>query len=493
MPIIPKTKTRMPVLPPAERRTNWQEVASGYTLAQAVAEAQRCLQCQDPVCEQGCPVNVPIRDFIARIVAGDIAGAARTMRTKNLLPAICGRVCPQEIQCEVRCVVFGKQQPVAVGHLERFVADWERAHGDEEGAASVPSLGQKVAVIGSGPAGLTAASDLARLGYGVTVFEALHALGGVLRYGIPEFRLPKAILAEDVARLMVLGVEFQTNMVIGKTVTIDQLFEEFGYDAVFIGTGAGTPKFMSIPGENLQGVYSANEFLTRVNLMHANDFPNHDTPVHKGSRVAVVGAGDTAMDAVRTAIRLGAQEAHIVYRRSESEMTARDEEYHHALEEGALFDWQTQPVAVLGEAGWVHGLQCVRTELGEPDESGRRRPVDKPGSEFVIDVDTVIIALGTNPNPLVPRTTAGLDTDREGRVLASLETGATSRAGVYAGGDIVTGAATVILAMGAGRAAAAAIDAYLKDKAGGPHKAQPGDEAERHDSTEEREPAERGT
>jgi glutamate synthase (NADPH/NADH) small chain len=493
MPIIPKTKTKMPVLPPAERRTNWQEVASGYTFAQAVAEAQRCLQCQDPVCEQGCPVNVPIREFIARIVAGDIAGASRAMRTKNLLPAICGRVCPQEIQCESRCVVFGKQQPVAVGHLERFVADWERTNlkGDD---ASLPSpRDQKVAVIGSGPAGLTAAADLARLGYRVTVFEALHALGGVLRYGIPEFRLPKAILVEDVARLTDLGVEFQTNVVIGKTVTIDQLFEDLGFDAVFIGTGAGTPKFMNIPGENLQGVYSANEFLTRVNLMHANDFPNHDTPVHRGSRVAVVGAGDTAMDAVRTAIRLGAAEAHIVYRRSESEMTARDEEYHHALEEGAIFDWQTQPVAVLGEAGWVRGLQCVRTELGEPDASGRRRPVDKPGSDFALDVDTVIIALGTNPNPLLPRTTAGLDTDSEGRVIASLESGATSRRGVFAGGDIVTGAATVILAMGAGRVAAAAIDRYLRNEAEHPTGDLPAEIATPKGQRQERLSAERSS
>jgi glutamate synthase (NADPH/NADH) small chain len=483
----------MPVLQPAERRTNWQEVASGYTMAQAVAEAQRCLQCQDPVCEQGCPVNVPIRDFISRIVAGDIAGASRAMRTKNLLPAICGRVCPQEIQCESRCVVFGKQQPVAVGHLERFVADWERANLEKKDTGSSPPRDQKVAVIGSGPAGLTVAADLARLGYKVTVFEALHALGGVLRYGIPEFRLPKAILVEDVDRLTALGVEFQTNVVIGKTVTIDQLFEDLAYDAVFIGTGAGTPKFMNIPGENLRGVYSANEFLTRVNLMHANDFPNHDTPVHRGSRVAVVGAGDTAMDAVRTAIRLGAAEAHIVYRRSESEMTARDEEYHHALEEGAIFDWQSQPVAVLGDEGWVRGLKCVRTELGEPDASGRRRPVDKPGSEFVLDVDTVIIALGTNPNPLVPRTTDGLDTDGEGRVTASLETGATSREGVYAGGDIVTGAATVILAMGAGRVAAAAIARYLTDKAERVAADYPGNQTTSERQPEERQPAERSS
>lgn len=465
MPVIPPTKTTMPVLSPVERRTNWNEVARGYTLAQAVAEAQRCLQCQDPVCEQGCPVNVPIRDFIACIVAGDMAGAVRTMKSKNLLPAICGRVCPQETQCEVRCVVYGKQQSVAIGHLERFVADWDRANGGVEAMDEGPDRGQKVAIIGSGPAGLTAASDLARLGYGVTVFEALHALGGVLRYGIPEFRLPKTILDEDVMRLRAMGVEFRTNVVIGKTVTIDQLFEELGYDAVFIGTGAGTPKFMGVPGENLRGVYSANEFLTRVNLMHANDFPHHDTPVRRGNRVAVIGAGDTAMDAVRTAIRLGATEAHIVYRRSETEMTARDEEYHHAVEEGAIFDWQTQPVRILGEEGWVTGLECVRMDLGDPDESGRRRPIARRGSELVMPVDSVIIALGTNPNPLVPQTTHGLETNEEGCVLADLETGATSRSGVYAGGDIVTGAATVILAMGAGRTAAASIDRYLQEKA----------------------------
>jgi len=465
MPIIRPTKTKMPVRPSEARRTNWEEVALGYTSAQAMAEALRCLQCQDPVCELGCPVNVPIREFIADIAAGDFAAAARAMKRRNLLPAICGRVCPQENQCELLCVVNGKQQAVAIGNLERFAADWEAAQGLTQAATAPAKRPQKIAVIGSGPSGLTAACDLALLGYGVTVFEALHALGGVLRYGIPEFRLPKAILEEDIERLQAMGVEFQTNVVVGKTVTIDQLLEEMGYSAIFIGTGAGTPKFLGVPGENLKGVYSANEFLTRVNLMHARDFPRFDTPVHRGSGVAVIGAGDTAMDAVRTAIRLGAKEAHIVYRRTEQEMGAREEEYHHAQEEGAVFDWLTQPVGFVGgEDGWVRGMRCIRMELGAADESGRRRPVPVDGSEFVLPVDTVVVALGTNPNPLVPQTTAGLATNAHGCVVADEETGATTREGLYAGGDIVTGAATVILAMGAGRKAAAAIHAYLQEK-----------------------------
>src|SRR3990172_1772374 len=392
MPIIRPTKTKMPVRPSEARRTNWEEVALGYTSAQAMAEALRCLQCQDPVCELGCPVNVPIREFIADIAAGDFAAAARAMKRRNLLPAICGRVCPQENQCELLCVVNGKQEPVAIGHLERFAADWERTHDPTSVAPALATRSGKVAIIGSGPAGLTAACDLALLGYGVTVFEALHTLGGVLRYGIPEFRLPKVILAEDIARLEAMGVEFQTNVVVGKTVTIDQLLE-MGYGAIFIGTGAGTPKFLGVPGENLKGVYSANEFLTRVNLMHANDFPRFDTPVHRGSSVAVIGAGDTAMDAVRTAIRLGASAAHIVYRRTEAEMGARAEEYHHASEEGAIFDWLTQPLGFVGDAdGWVRGMRCIRMELGAADESGRRRPVPVGGSAFVLPVDTVVIA-----------------------------------------------------------------------------------------------------
>jgi glutamate synthase (NADPH/NADH) small chain len=374
-------------------------------------------------------------------------------------------VCPQESQCELLCVVNGKQQPVAIGNLERFAADWEAAHGLTKAAPPVTTRPERIAIIGSGPSGLTAACDLALLGYKVTVFEALHALGGVLRYGIPEFRLPKVILEEDIERLQAIGVEFQTNVVVGKTVTIDQLTDEMGFSAVFIGTGAGTPKFLGVPGENLKGVYSANEFLTRVNLMHARDFPRFDTPVHRGQRVAVIGAGDTAMDAVRTAIRLGAKEAHIVYRRTQEEMSAREEERHHAMEEGATFDWLTQPVGFVGdEQGWLRGMRCIRMELGEPDASGRRRPVPVEGSEFVMPIDTAVIALGTNPNPLVPQTTEGLQTNPHGCIVADEATGATTREGLYAGGDIVTGAATVILAMGAGRKAAAAIHTYLEAK-----------------------------
>ena len=465
MPIVRRTKTKMPVLPSEERRGSWEEVALGYTPAQAMAEALRCLQCQDPVCEQGCPVNVPICEFIADVAAGDFGAAVTALKRKNLLPAICGRVCPQEHQCELLCVINGKQEPVAIGHLERFAADWERSHGLDAATAPAARRPEKVAIVGSGPAGLTVAYDLALLGYGVTVYEALHTLGGVLAYGIPAFRLPKSLLAEDIARLEALGVEFQTNVVVGKTVTIDQLQDEMGYGAIFIGTGAGTPRFLGVPGENLKGVYSANEFLTRVNLMHAYEFPRFDTPVHHGSSMAVIGAGDTAMDAVRTAIRLGAKEAHIVYRRTEAEMGARAEEYHHASEEGAIFDWLTQPLGFVGDAdGWVRGMRCLRMELGEPDESGRRRPVPVEGSEFLIPVNTVVIALGTNPNPLLPQTTWGLETDAAGCVVADPETGATTREGLFAGGDIVTGAATVILAMGAGRKAAGAMHVYLQGK-----------------------------
>lgn len=465
MPIIYPHKIEMPCRDPEERRSSWDEVALGYTEAQAVAEARRCLQCQDPLCELGCPVNVPIREFIRCVALRDFEGAARAIRRQNILPAICGRVCPVEHQCEFHCVVLGKQEPVAIGRLERFVADWQRAHPSSGAGEAVARRPGKVAIVGSGPSGLTAASDLAQLGYPVTVFEALHAIGGVLRYGIPEYRLPKAIVDEDVEHLQSMGVEFQTNVIIGKTVTIDQLLDEEGYDAVFIGTGAGCPLFLNIPGENLKGVYSANEFLTRVNLMHAYSFPAFDTPVRRPRKAAVIGAGDTAMDGVRAAIRLGAEEAHIVYRRSEQEKGARDEDYRRAAEEGAIFDWLTLPARVLGdENGWVAGLECIRTELGEPDESGRRRPIPVPGSEFTIACDLVVIALGTNPNPLVPQATTGLETDAHGCIVADPETGATSREGVYAGGDIVTGAATVILAMGAGRKAAAAIHGYLTEK-----------------------------
>ena len=468
MPIVYPKKTDMPCGDPAVRRTDWSEVALGYTPERALAEARRCVQCQDPLCEQGCPVNVPIRDFIYCLARDDVEGAARTIRSKNILPAVCGRVCPVEHQCEQLCIVLGKQEPVGIGRLERYVADWERQHGSTDSAARVERRDEKVAVIGSGPAGLTVASDLAQLGFQVTVFEALHALGGVLRYGIPEYRLPKAIVEEDVERLRGMGVEFQTNVIVGKTITIDQLMDEMGYGAVFVGTGAGAPKFMGIPGENLKGVYSANEFLTRVNLMHANEFPDYDTPVRRPKRAAVIGAGDTAMDGVRTAIRMGAEEAHIVYRRSETEKGARDEDYRRAIEEGAIFDWLTLPVRFIGdEQSCVRAMECLRMELGEPDESGRRRPIPIEGSEFTMEVDLVVIALGTSPNPLIPQTTDGLRTDPHGCVEADPETGATTREGVFAGGDIVTGAATVILAMGAGRKAATAIREYLDRKAGG--------------------------
>jgi glutamate synthase (NADPH) small chain len=467
MPIVYPHKTPMPCKDPVERRGNWDEVAEGYTVERAIAEASRCLSCQDPVCEQGCPVNVPIRDFVRAVALGDFQGAADTIRRRNLLPAICGRVCPVEHQCESHCVLSPRQCPVAIGRLERFVADWEREHG-RGGENTAPHVwrNQKVAVVGSGPAGLTVASDLAQVGYPVSIFEALHAFGGVLRYGIPQYRLPKEIVDEDIEHLKALGVEFVRDVIIGKTITIDQLIDEFGYSAVFVGTGAGSPIFMNIPGENLKGVYSANEFLTRVNLMHAFSFPKYDTPVRRPRRAAVIGAGDTAMDAVRCAIRLGAEEGHIVYRRSEVEKGARAEDYERARDEGVIFDWLTLPQRFLGdETGWVRGLECIRTELGEPDESGRRRPVPVPGSEFTMEADLVIIALGTNPNPLVPHTTSALDVDRHGCIVADPQTGATSRQGVFAGGDIVTGAATVILAMGAGRKAAAAIHEYLQQVA----------------------------
>ena len=467
MPIVYPHKTAMPVRDAEERRHTWDEVAEGYTVARAVAEARRCLICQDPVCEQGCPVNVPIREFVRHVRNGNFAGAADTIRRRNLLPAICGRVCPVEHQCEARCVLQPHQDPVGIGRLERFVADWERDHASG-GQTAAPAVwrAQKVGIIGSGPAGLTVASDLGQLGYPVTIFEALHKFGGVLRYGIPQYRLPKEIVDEDIAHLEALGVEFVRDVIIGKTVTIDQLLDEFGYEALFVGTGAGSPVFLDIPGENLKGIYSANEFLTRVNLMKAFAFPEYDTPLSRPKKVAVIGAGDTAMDAVRCSIRLGAEEGHIVYRRSEKEKGARAEDYELARDEGVIFDWLKLPKRFLSDGnGWVRGLECVRTELGAPDASGRRRPVEVPGSEFTMEADLVVIALGTNPNPLVPRTTDDLEVDDHGCIVADTATGATSRPGVFAGGDIVTGAATVILAMGAGRRAATAIHAYLERRA----------------------------
>jgi glutamate synthase (NADPH/NADH) small chain len=463
MPMIYPNKVEMPSRDPVERRGSWDEVALGYTVERAVAEARRCLQCQEPLCELGCPVNVPIREFIRLVALERLDEAAAVIRSKNLLPAICGRVCPVEHQCELRCVLRGRQEPVAIGRLERFVADWERAHRTTAPATPPVQRAEKVAIVGSGPAGLTVASDLVQRGYRVTVLEALHAFGGVLRYGIPEYRLPKSIVDEDVARLEELGVEFDRDVIVGRTVTIDQLFDEHGYAAVFVGTGAGSPVFLDVPGENLKGVYSANEFLTRVNLMHAYAFPEYDTPVRRPRRAAVVGAGDTAMDAARCCVRLGAEETHVVYRRSEQEKGARAEDYRRACEEGVVFDWLTVPTRFLGDdGGWVTAIECLRTELGEPDESGRRRPTPIPGSELTLEADLVVIALGTNPNPLVPQATSDLAVDAHGCIVADPATGATSRRGVFAGGDIATGAATVIRAMGAGRRAASAIDEFIR-------------------------------
>jgi len=447
---------------PARRATNFEEVCYGYNLDEATLEASRCLGCKNPRCVAACPVGVRIPEFIAALRDGDLKGAAAVIARDSSLPSICGRVCPQETQCEGSCVLGIKGEPVAIGKLERFVGDWKLGHPDT-GAAPAPRNGRRVAVVGSGPAGLACASDLAKMGYGVKIFEALHKVGGVLVYGIPEFRLPKEmIVAREIDEVRRLGVEIETDVIVGRTVTVDSLLDEEGYDAVFIGSGAGLPRFMGIPGENLNGVVSANEFLTRANLMRAYD-EAYDTPIHAGRRVAVVGGGNVAMDAVRTARRLGA-EATIVYRRSEKELPARAEEVHHAKEEGIRFRMLTNPVEVLGTGeGWVRGMRCVEMELGEPDASGRRSPVVKEGSEFDIECDVVVMALGTSPNPLLAATTEGLETDRRGCIAADA-CGATSRPGVFAGGDAVTGAATVILAMGAGRTAAKAIDEYIRMK-----------------------------
>lgn len=445
---------------PAIRATNFEEVCYGYNLEEAQLEASRCLDCKNPRCVAACPVGLKIPRFIAALREGDLTAAAAIIGEDSSLPSICGRVCPQESQCEGACILGIKSEPVAIGKIERYIGDWKLAHSDELPHPTAPKNGRKVAVVGSGPAGLACASDLAKWGYEVTVFEALHKVGGVLVYGIPEFRLPKEqIVRREIAEVERLGVKFETDVIVGRTVTIDSLLDEEGFDAVFIGSGAGLPRFMGIEGENLNGVVSANEFLTRANLMHAYD-EQYDTPIYVGQRVVVVGGGNVAMDAVRTAKRLGA-EATIVYRRSEQELPARVEEVHHAKEEGIEFRMLTNPVAVLGnEQGWVTGIRCVEMELGEPDESGRRSPIVKQGSEFEIVCDVVIMALGTSPNPLIASTTAGLETNRRGCITATDE-GATTREGVFAGGDAVTGAATVILAMGAGRKAARAIDEYL--------------------------------
>ena len=470
MAIDPK-KHEMPSQDPQVRAHNFNEVALGYEEATALAEAARCLNCKNQPCVAGCPVNVHIPEFIAKIKEGDFEGAYQIIASTSSLPAVCGRVCPQETQCEQLCTLGKKFEPVGIGRLERFVADW---HNDQEALKANPpkSNGHKVAIVGSGPAGLTCAGDLARKGYKVTIFEALHTPGGVLVYGIPEFRLPKAIVAREVEGLKDLGVDVETNVVIGKTLTIDEIFD-MGYEAVFVGSGAGLPSFMHIPGESLRGVYSANEYLTRSNLMKAFRDDNPDTPIMKGGKVAVVGGGNVAMDAARTALRLGAEHVYIVYRRSMEELPARAEEVEHAKEEGIDFRLLNNPVEVLGyqnpddprdpKNGTVRGLRCIKMELGEPDASGRRRPVPIEGSEFDLDVDAVVIAIGTSPNPLIKNTTEGLEVNRKGGIVVD-EGGLTSREGIYAGGDAVTGAATVISAMGAGKVAAASIDEYLQNK-----------------------------
>ena len=455
-------KVPIPEQTPEERIKNFKEVALGYTPEQAKEEAFRCLQCKTRPCVAGCPVNVKIPEFIKKVAEGDFDEAFRILASENCLPAICGRVCPQETQCEILCVRGKKGEPVAIGRLERFVADHAMEHMTQE-TPEIKKNGIKVAIAGGGPAGLTCAGELARRGYDVTIFEALHALGGVLMYGIPEFRLPKRLVAKEIANALNLGVKIEKNVIIGKSIKVDELFEE-GFKAVFIGCGAGLPSFLKIEGENLNGVYSANEFLTRANLMKAYDFPNVPTPIKIGKRVAVVGGGNVAMDAARTAKRLGAEEVYIVYRRSETELPARAEEVHHAKEEGIIFRLLRNPVKILGKDGWVTGMECVEMELGEPDESGRRRPVVKKGSNFNFPVETVIIAIGGTPNPLIRQTTPGLEVQKWGGIVVDETTMKTSKDGVYAGGDIVTGAATVILAMGAGKIAARAIHEALQKK-----------------------------
>lgn len=462
MPNMRMTRNEMPTQEPKVRARNFEEVALGYTAEQAMDEAARCLNCKHQPCVKGCPVNIHIPAFIAHMAKGEFEEAYQVIHESSALPAVCGRVCPQENQCEKYCVRGIKGEGVAIGRLERFAADYHNAHYDKPVVKPAPN-GHKCAIIGSGPAGLTCAGDLARLGYEVTVFEALHIAGGVLMYGIPQFRLPKEIVQKEIQGLKEMGVAFETNMVIGRVLSIDELMEEQGFEAVFIGSGAGLPKFMNIPGENLKGVYSANEFLTRMNLMKAY-LPNSNTPVQHAKKVAVVGGGNVAMDAARCALRLGAEEVSIVYRRSLEELPARHEEVEHAMEEGIDFKLLHNPTEILGDSkSNCIGMRCIRMELGAPDESGRRRPVPIPDSEFVMEVDCVIMALGTAPNPLIKSTTEGLDTQRWGGIITD-ETGLTSRKGVWAGGDAVTGAATVILAMGAGKTAAKAMDAYIQGK-----------------------------
>lgn len=448
---------------PKVRATNFEEVCYGYNIEEAREEAARCIQCKNPKCVGGCPVSIDIPGFIKEVTEGNIEEAFQVISKYSALPAVCGRVCPQETQCEQKCIRAIKGDAVSIGKLERFVADWAREHHITPEQPKEKN-GRKVAVIGAGPAGLTCAGDLAKMGYDVTIFEALHEPGGVLVYGIPEFRLPKdSVVKKEIENVISLGVKIETNVVIGKSTTIDELMDEEGYEAVFIGSGAGLPKFMGIPGENANGVFSANEYLTRNNLMKAFD-KDYDTPIIAGKKVAVIGGGNVAMDAARTALRLGAQ-VYIVYRRGEAELPARVEEVHHAKEEGIIFKLLTNPKEIIvNENGWVSGMRCVQMELGEPDESGRRRPVEKKDSEFVLELDTVIMSLGTNPNPLISSTTKGLDTNKYKCIIADEETGMTSREGVFAGGDAVTGAATVILAMGAGKAAAVGIDKYIKSK-----------------------------
>ncbi len=468
--LTPKERLKIPRHPmieqdPMERSHNFNEVNLGYTAQLAMAEADRCLQCPKPTCVEGCPVHIQIKDFIGLIAEGDFLGAVKKIKEDNALPAICGRVCPQEEQCEESCVVAKRGEPVAIGHLERFVADYERNSGKIEIPEVKKSNGKKVAIVGSGPAGLSCAKDLCGKGYDVTVFEALHELGGVLVYGIPEFRLPKDIVRTEIDGLKKMGVKFQTDTIIGRLYTIDELFEEEGFDAVFLGVGAGLPWFLGIEGENLDGVYSANEFLTRVNLMKAYKFPEYDSPILDlhGKNVAVFGGGNTAMDAVRTALRLGAKNAYIIYRRSEKEMPARVEEVKHAKEEGVQFMLLTNPVRLIGDdEGWLKAVELIKMELGEPDASGRRRPIPIEGSNFTMDMDVAIVAIGNGPNPLIMQTSPEIEVSKRNTIVVDPETMKTSKKGVFAGGDIVTGGATVILAMGAGRKAAAAIDEYIQ-------------------------------